>query len=197
MTGGRGLTVHGGRASHGESWKALNNRPQQVPFSSSSLSPSGFPNAQAQPRGVSYPELGLNPLIDGDEPDGGISDTVEPGSDYNSDPDNGVATVTVADDDLPEHLPAADLLLSPTGMSSGSASLMVSSGGSISYSITLSSPPGAALTLSDGEVVTVSIRAEGATITIEPTQLTFTTRNWNVPQRVRAPCRRPQPAASP
>ena len=89
----------------------------------------------------------------------------------------------MADDDLPDHLPAADLLLSPTGMSSGSASLMVSSGGSISYTIALSSPPVAALTLSDGEEVTVSIRGEGAAITIEPTELTFTPATGTFPSR--------------
>ena len=112
------------------------------------------------------------------EADGGISATVAAGSGYSPAPAHGGATVVVADARLPEDLPPADLLLSPTGLSS-SASLTVDRGGSSSYTIALSRP------LSAGAVVTVSIRAEGSAITIEPAEVTFTAADWNLPQRVR------------
>ena len=112
------------------------------------------------------------------EADGGISATVAAGSGYSPAPAHGEATVVVADARLPEDLPPADLLLSPTGLSS-SASLTVDRGGSSSYTIALAGP------LSAGAVVTVSIRAEGSAITIEPAEVTFTAADWNLPQRVR------------
>ncbi|MDE0647692.1 MAG: fibronectin type III domain-containing protein [Cyanobacteria bacterium MAG IRC4_bin_6] len=107
-----------------------------------------------------------------------VNVTVAAGSGYSPDPAHGGATVVVADARLPEDLPPADLLLSPTGLSS-SASLTVDRGGSSSYTIALAGP------LSAGAVVTVSIRAEGSAITIEPAEVTFTAADWNLPQRVR------------
>ncbi|MYK06382.1 MAG: fibronectin type III domain-containing protein [Synechococcus sp. SB0670_bin_20] len=108
-----------------------------------------------------------------------VNVTVAAGSGYSPDPAHGGATVVVADAHLPEDLPPADLLLSPTGTSSSGASLTVASGGSSSYTIALAGP------LSAGEVVTVSIRAEGSAITIEPAEVTFTSGDWNLPQRAR------------
>ena len=122
------------------------------------------------------------------EPAGGsITATVEGGTGYLPHADDATAVVTVADND-----PAPDLMLSPSGQA-GAVPVLPAAGGSFSYTVALSLPPsgsgggsGAVVLLSDGGVVRVVISGpEGSGITVEPAELVFTSRNWNVPQMVR------------
>ena len=84
-----------------------------------------------------------------------------------------IATVGVRVNDTTAPPPAPDPALSVSA-----TALRLAEGGSRSYTVALATRP--------ADNVTVSIASDNADVTVRPASLTFTTANWNTPQRVTA-----------
>ena len=98
-----------------------------------------------------------------DEADGSVTVTVGPGTTYDTDASSPLA-VTVTDDDV-------------RGVTVSPASLEVTEGGSATYTVALASQPTGPVT------VRVSGHA-GTDLTPDPSSLSFTPSNWNMPRDV-------------